>query len=95
VWSFKKNNRRFFIAQKYSSKESPALWVLKKNKYRGIASSWHMKQNQNQRIASSGYFKHFKELSGFMKEPAKIWLFSIWLRTMVVYNNWLFDFLIL
>ncbi len=80
-------------SKKYSSKESLALWVFEKKIVSRNRQLWVYEKNiQNRRIAGSGYFKNFKELSGFMKEPAKTWLFSSWLRTMVVYNYWLVDF---
>jgi hypothetical protein len=41
---------------------------------------------------SSGCFKNLKEPLGFMKEWVVVWMANFW-RTMVLFQNWVFEFL--
>jgi hypothetical protein len=81
---------------------------LKKKRKRKTESKNHgfrvLDTIQNQSAPDSGFFKKFKELSSFMKEPAKAWQLSRWLfhlfkkhlRITILYryNNQVFEFLI-
>jgi hypothetical protein len=78
----------FWVFENFPIKELPSLGIGKKI-------------IQSQRTASSGYFKKsFKEPThAFTKDPIKDlavfrWLFEFFLRTMVICNNKVFDFLI-
>jgi hypothetical protein len=51
-------NHRFWVFEKFQNRKNHWFWVFEK-------------KIKIKRSTSSGYFKNFKELLGFMKEPAK------------------------
>jgi hypothetical protein len=83
-------------------KEPPKIQAFEKIRTRESLGLGIWKKNSNSKNCHFWVFQNFKEPLGFMKEPKKdndFWgscfkTFSNKLRTVVICNKWVFDFLI-
>lgn len=86
--------------KKFRIKEAPVLGIkiISQSNNHRVWVFWQ-KKKQIQRTVSFRYFKNVYEPPSFMKEPTndlvvlgRCLIFSKELRTVIIYNKWVFDF---